>query len=215
MWRSDTLASAVDLNQILRTLTQKKIPFLLTGAYAIGGWTGRPRATHDVDLLVKSGRNFARAVNAVKKLYPHLDVRPLFGVTAFFIPGEKESVIDIIYPHRPEMEETLTHPVWTENAALGLRYRIPALECALANKYGAILNPMRDITKRTLDVADFSFMVKHSMDEGREPIDLRRLAALGEMVWPAGEGDEVLRLVQRVKDNKPIGFDNTGKLHST
>src|SRR5207247_7348656 len=50
-------ASPVDLNQILRTLIQKKVPFVLTGTHGIGGWTGVPRDTHDVDLLVKGGRN--------------------------------------------------------------------------------------------------------------------------------------------------------------
>ena len=49
-------ASPVHLDQVLRALAQKKIPFVLTGAHAIGGWTGRPRATHDVDILVKGER---------------------------------------------------------------------------------------------------------------------------------------------------------------
>src|SRR5438105_12500448 len=32
----------VDLNAILQTLRAKKIPFVLTGAHGIAGWTGRP-----------------------------------------------------------------------------------------------------------------------------------------------------------------------------
>src|SRR5262245_49551316 len=72
-------ASPVDLYQILRSLIQKKIPFVLTGAHGIGGWTGRPRATHDVDILVKGGRNHARAVNVIKALYPQLEVRDFSG----------------------------------------------------------------------------------------------------------------------------------------
>ena len=63
----------VDLNLILWTLVQKKIPFVLTGAHGIAGWTGRPRATRDVDLLVKGGRNHARAVKAIRVLYPDLE----------------------------------------------------------------------------------------------------------------------------------------------
>jgi hypothetical protein len=50
-------AAAISLDRIIRALNAKKIPFVLTGAHAIGGWTGRPRATHDVDILVKAGRN--------------------------------------------------------------------------------------------------------------------------------------------------------------
>src|SRR5438128_1959615 len=191
MWGRKTTIP-VDLRKILQTLNDKKIPFVLTGAQAIGGWTGRPRATKDVDILVKPGRNLTRAVNAVKALYPHLEVRVFAGVFGFFEPGEKESVIDVTYPHRPDLAETLAHPVWVEDR--GLRYRIPALEAALANKYGAMLTPTRNLQKRQQDVVDFSFMVLHSMDEAQQPIDLSRLADLGEKVWPGGGGEEILHL---------------------
>src|SRR5712692_6122442 len=121
LWSSKVAASPVDLNEIVRTLNQKKIPFVLTGAHAIGGWTGRPRATHDIDILVKGGRNYARAVSAMKAMYPQLEVREIHGVTAFFIPGERHSVIDVTYPQRADNVETLAHPVWTEDKATGLR----------------------------------------------------------------------------------------------
>src|SRR5712692_4685754 len=52
-WSHRVAASPVDLNAILRTLTQKRIPFVLTGAHGIAAWTGRPRNTQDVDILVK------------------------------------------------------------------------------------------------------------------------------------------------------------------
>ncbi|HEV3259399.1 MAG TPA: nucleotidyl transferase AbiEii/AbiGii toxin family protein [Gemmataceae bacterium] len=211
LWSSQVAASPVDLNQILQTLTHKKVPFVLTGAHALGGWTGRPRATHDIDILVKGGRNHARAIKVIKALYPQLEVRDFAGVTAFFIPGEKQSVIDVTYPHRADIEETLADPVWTEDKVTGLRYRIPSLEAALANKYGAMLTPNRDPQKRLVDAADFGWMVKHSMDEGRQPIDLHKLAALGEKVWPGGGGTEILRFVEQVQAGTPINLDPTGR----
>ena len=189
------MSVVIDLRQILSTLRAKKIPFVLTGAHGISMWTGRPRSTHDVDILVKAGRNQARAVNAMKALYPELKVRTAHGVVAFFMPGETESVIDVTYPHRADNEVTLQTALWIEKE--GLTYRIPALEAALANKYGASLNPFREPGKRAQDVVDFYFMVKHSTDEGREPIDLAALSKLGEMVWPGGGGKEILDLVQQ------------------
>ena len=185
------------LGKILSTLSAKRIPFVLTGAHAIGGWTGDPRATHDVDILVKAGRNHARAVKTLRELYPHLEVRTFSGVTAFFVPGDKRSVIDVIYPHRDDIVETLAHPIWVEDG--GLRYRIPSLEASLANKYGAMLSLSRDPGKRLLDAADFTKMVRHSIDEGEQAIDLERLRVLGEMVWPGGGGDEILGLVELIK----------------
>jgi len=186
-----------DFRQIITTLQAKKIRFVLTGAHGISTWTGRPRSTHDVDILVKGGRNQTRAVKALRALYPELEVRNLPGVVAFFVPGEKESVIDVVYPHRADLEVTLETGVWIENE--GLEYRIPTLEAALANKYGAMLTPTRAPLKRGQDAIDFGQMVQHSLDEGRNPIDLEQLHALGELVWPGGGGEEILGLVEQVK----------------
>src|SRR5437588_12749616 len=101
-WSNRVPPSPVDLNLILKALTQKRIPFVLTGAHGIGGWTGKPRSTQDVDILVKAGRNHVRAVNTLKALYPQLEVRPFPEVSAFFLPGERESVLDVTYPHRAD-----------------------------------------------------------------------------------------------------------------
>jgi hypothetical protein len=187
----------IDFDKIIATLLKKKIPFVLTGAHGIATWTGRPRSTHDIDILVKSGRNYVRAVNAMKQLYPELEMRTLFGVAAFFVPGETESVIDVTYPHRLDIAQTLETAMWAD--VEGTRIRIPRLEPALANKYGASLALNRDAGKRGQDMVDFYTMVKHSLDEGREPIDLDRLAELGELVRPGGGGKEILRLVAEAK----------------
>ena len=209
-WSNRVPPSPVDLNVVLRTLTQKRIPFVLTGAHGLSGWTGKPRNTQDVDILVKAGRNHARAVKAVQALYPQLEMRIFTGLTAFFLPGETASVIDVACPYRADQEETLANPVWTENNEIGLRYRVPALEAALANKYGAMLTLTRDLDKRMQDAVDFTRMVQHSSDEGRRPLDLNRLEILGEKVWPGGGGKEILRMVERVKAGRAIHFDALG-----
>jgi hypothetical protein len=204
LWGGRMTTSPVDLNLVLRTLTQKKIPFVLTGAHGIGGWTGRPRSTQDMDILVKGGRIQARAIKAIRALYPELEMRTSAGITEFFISGEKESVIDVTYPHRADLEETLRNPTRTENKERGLRYCVPSLEEALANKHGAMNTPSRSLPKRQQDIVDFSWMVTHSTDEGQRAIDLQRLELLGEKVWPGGGGAEILRLVEQVKAGKAI-----------
>jgi hypothetical protein len=116
-------------------------------------------------------------------------------LTAFFVPGETESVIDVSCPQRADNEETLRTAVWVED--YGLRFRIPSLEAAVANKYGAMLSLGRDVGKRTLDTADFYFMVKNASQPGRQPIDLEKITFLGEKVWPGGGGKELLGLVEK------------------
>ena len=187
----------IDFDKIIGALLKKKIPFVLTGAHGIATWTGRPRSTHDVDILVKSGRNYARAVKAMQTLYPQLEMHLLAGVAPFFVPGETESVIDVTYPHRLDIAQTLETAIWIEDK--GKRYRIPVLETALSNKYGAMLAISRNYLKRGQDAVDFATMVKHSLDAGRDPIDMQRLAELGELVWPGGGGKEIVRLVEQAK----------------
>ena len=125
-----------------------------------------------------------------------------------FVPGETTSVIDVTYPHRPDLAETLANPTWTENREQRVRYRIPSLEEALANKYGAMLTPSRHLDKRIADTLDFTRMVQRSQDQGQRPIDLQRLEILGEKVWPGGGGAEILRLVEQVKAGKAINLDD-------
>jgi hypothetical protein len=209
-WSDRMAASPVELYEVLRTLTKKRIPFVLIGAHGFAGWTGKPRNTKDVDILVKGGRNLTRAVKAIRELYPQLEERSFPGLIAFFIPGEKESVVDVIYPHRADLAEALENPVWTENKEEGLRYRIPALEAALSSKYGAMLNPTRQLDQRMQDAVDFTRMVQHSQDKGREPIDLDRLQLLGEKVWPGGGGKEIIGLVEQAKAGKAISLDSLG-----
>ena len=198
-------SAMIDLNRVLRILNARRIRFVLTGAHAIGGWTGQPRATKDVDILVKAGRSHARAVKALGEAFPQLEVRTFSGLTAFFVRGDTQSVIDVAYPHRADIEETLAHPIWVEDA--GMRYRIPSLESALANKYGAMLTLSRDPVKRMQDATDFAKMVQHASEAGQRPIDADRLRELGEMVWQAGGGDEVLGLVALVQRGEVLNLN--------
>lgn len=198
------MAKKIHLVEVLRALQAKRIPFVLTGAHGFSVWTGRPRATKDVDLLLKHGRNYIRAVDAIKEIYSHLKARRFGTVTAFFMPGQQESVIDISYPARPDNEVTLRTAIWVKKHSL--RYRIPDLEPALANKYGAMLALGRDPGKRAQDIVDFYYMVRHST-KGRRPIDHEKLETLGEMVWPGGGGKEILRLVNEAMAGKVPNLD--------
>jgi hypothetical protein len=106
-----------------------------------------------------------------------------------------------IMPHAHSADSSkLARPMKVEEDRSS--FRIPVLETAVANKYGASLTADRDAGERAQDVVDFCWMVKHSEDESRDPIDLDRLAALGELVWPGGGGEEIVRLVAEANAGK-------------
>ena len=68
-------------------------------------------------------------MKAIKEIYPNLEVRNLAGVSAMFLPGTTESVIDVTFPHREDQEVTLQTGIWVGEGTR--KYRIPTLEaCA-------------------------------------------------------------------------------------
>jgi hypothetical protein len=202
--------SPVDLNQILRTLNVKRIPFLLIGAMSIGGWTGRPRATAGVDILVQKRRDQPRAVRALASIYRKLETCEVDEGVFFFIPGEKYHQIKVLRPCSPDLKELFRDAIRIVSDESAPRYRIPSLESTVASKYAAMRSRKRDVATRMMDAVDFDWMVIHSTDPGRKPIDLARLEFLGEKVWPGGGGKEILRLVDEVKAGKAINLDSLG-----
>jgi len=197
--RSWALVSSivVDRFRIIDAFIEKKIPFVLTGMYGIASWLGQPRATHDVDFLCRGGRNWGRAVKVVSELYPELIKRDHSGTAAFYAPGEKTSLIDVTIPHRQDIAITLATAVWRVDT--GRRYRIPRLEAALANKYGASVSLVRDVAKRKQDMIDFYNMVKHSMEFRRKSINLQLVGDIAETISKEKGRVEILRLIAEAK----------------
>src|SRR3954470_20796378 len=57
---------------VIRVLTAAKVVFTLVGAHGLGGWTGKPRANEDVDVVV-GPRQVKKAVTALTAAFPHLE----------------------------------------------------------------------------------------------------------------------------------------------
>src|SRR5262249_37572653 len=113
------------------------VRFMLAGAYAIGGWTGRPRATLDVGVLVPL-RQVRRATAAIQRAFPKLLVRDTPVVVRFVDLKLNTAVIDIMKPNQPLFDGIFKY---------GLRvtvkkksYYIPGLELALAMKFAAMVS---------------------------------------------------------------------------
>src|SRR5437588_4802732 len=86
--------------QVIRVLRAVGVRFMLVGAHGLGGWTGAPRATHDVDVLVGT-RGYKKAVKALLAAFPHLKAEDEEVVTRFRDSETGKVVIDVLKPNQP------------------------------------------------------------------------------------------------------------------
>ena len=176
--------------EVIRVLRAIGARFMLVGAHGLGGWTGAPRATHDVDVLVGQ-RDYKKAIKALLAAFPHLKADDEEVVTRLRDPETGHVVIDVIKPNQPLYRVGLkhTHTVEVE----GEIYEVPSLEMALAMKFGPMVSPNRATEKKYLDAHDFIQMAKTNSD-----IDMQRLSELAELVYPGG-GKEIATLVAQAR----------------
>jgi hypothetical protein len=175
---------------VIRTLTAAKVSFTLVGAHGLGGWTGKPRATEDVDIVVAQ-RHVKKAVAALMAAFPHLDVDDQPAVVRLRDRETGAVAIDVMKPNQSVMHAALKHTHAVRSGRLS--YKVPSLEMALALKFAPMISLNRADLDKQQDAVDFGRIVL-----ANPSLDLDQLAALGELVYPGG-GKEVVELVRRVR----------------
>ncbi|MBI4615551.1 MAG: hypothetical protein HY720_18175 [Planctomycetes bacterium] len=183
--------------EVITALDIAGVDFVLAGAYASNVWTGAPRATTDVDVVVAS-RHHRRAVAALRKAFPRLDVVDQQVVTRFQDPGSGRVFVDAMKPKDPITRAVFTHHVVASVA--GHDVRIPDLEMALAMKFAAMIGIWREIEKKYMDAGDFISIVK-----ANRKLDLEKLAFLGELAYSGG-GREIRSLVEDARAGRRLKF---------
>ncbi len=181
--------------EVIRVLNAAKVRFMLLGAHGIGGWTGKPRATEDVDVLV-AARGHKKAVAALLAAFPHLKADDNEVVTRLRDPETNAVAIDVMKPNQPLYRDALKYGHEVETG--GQRYQIPALELALAMKLAAMTSPVRDDDKKMFDAGDFIRVVRANPD-----IDHVKLHTLGQLVYNGG-GDEIVEKVRQVRAGEKL-----------
>jgi len=185
-----SVANAIPPLEVIRILNEAKVRFMLLGAYGIGGWMNKSRATEDVDVLV-AARGHKKAVAALSAAFPHLAVEDHEVVTRLRDPNTRLVLIDVMKANQPLYRDALKHTKVVVSASQ--TYSIPTLELALTMKFAAMISLTRADEKKLFDAGDFTKMVKTNAD-----IDLIKLHALGQLVYNGG-GDEVVQKVADVR----------------
>ncbi len=187
----------IPLQEVLAVLNGAGVEFVLAGAHAIGGYTKKPRATMDVDVVV-APKSHRKAMRAVQEAFPHLNVRDLQVVTRFIDPTANEAVIDLMKPTDALLKTIFDNSVRVKLE--GQPARIPDLEMAAATKFAAMVGVYRKAADKHMDAGDFIRIL-----EANPKLDVARLARLCDLVY-AGGGAEVRGLVDAVRQGKPLVF---------
>jgi hypothetical protein len=181
--------------EVIAALNGANISFVLIGAYGLGGWIGKPRATEDVAIIV-AAKHQKKAIQTLLAAFPHLQVDDLPVVTRLRDRETKAVAIDIMKPNQQLFREAFKHTRTV--SAEGQTYRVPTLEMALAMKFAPMVSLYRRDIDKYQDAHDFGHMVVSN-----PAIDLAKLAELGDLVYPGG-GQEIVEKVRQVRAGETL-----------
>jgi hypothetical protein len=190
-----TMPDAIPPLEVIGSLNKQGVRFTLVGAYGIGGWIKKSRATEDVDVIV-AARDHKKALTALLAAFPYLQADDHEVVTRLRDSETLQVAIDLMKPNDPLFREALKRTHWVENS--GQRYQIPSLEMALALKFASMISLNPADADRYIDAHDFIHMVQANAE-----IDLETLAKLGELVYN-GAGKAVVGYVHDIRAGKKI-----------
>lgn len=130
-----TFISSADVENLFNS---NNIPHMIIGAHAIGEITSEPRATQDVDVVVRDS-DYNKAIALILDKYPgtHDDGNRIKDQNG-------NVLIDVL---------TDKHPIYKTAMARG--GRIPSAEMALVMKFLSSKSPLRRKDKKLQDKADF------------------------------------------------------------
>lgn len=179
---------------VISTLNNAKVRFVLVGAHGLAEWVDDPRQTQDVDFVVMN-KHQKRAAEAVHRAYPELEMEEHEVVVRFRNPETKKVVIDLI-KQQALYREVFKHAV--ERTHGKTRFLIPCVELAIAMKFAAMLSPNRQDEDKFQDAHDFMRVIKSNPN-----LDEAKLAHLGDLVFPGG-GKRLLALVADVRAGRKL-----------
>jgi hypothetical protein len=189
------IVNAISPAAVIAVLQNAGISFVLVGAYGISGWTQKPRATRDVDVVV-AAKHHKKAIKALLDEFSHLEADDHEAVTRLRDRQTHTVVIDVMKPNQQLYREVFkhTHTVSSE----GQTFRVPSLEMALTMKFAPMISLHRADIDKHQDAADFGRMVL-----ANPKIDLEKLALLGDLVYPGG-GQEIVEKVRQVRAGEKL-----------
>lgn len=181
----------VRAEDVVDALNKAKVSFVLTGAIAIGGYTGEPRATKDVDIIVRP-KDREKATKALAARFPNLAFEPGEALTSFYDPKTFAIWIDLVHTDRADFLANFKNRVKVES------YFIPTRKMFFIQKFMGMNNPNRPAEKRAFDFGDFIRMARVMHDKG-EGLNLQEMQLMCHEI-PFGDRDLGREVFEAVRD---------------
>jgi len=163
------------------------------GTHALNTYRDEPRATQDVDILVRK-QELSKSVRALKAAYPKAKVQDTPVVVRFIDPATGKGVLDVMKPTQAVYRLVFRHAV-----PIGATHRVPDLEMALASKFAAMVSPNRRVDKKLIDAGDFVNVVLFN----RTALNVEKLKRLAEKVYSGGAA-EIEQLIEDIDAGRKI-----------
>lgn len=191
MFSSHHTAGFIPLQDVAQVLNRRQVRFVLVGANAVALYTGAPRATIDVDVLVRD----ADAEPATQALAEAFSLTPEREKDVIRLQKDGQTRIDLVLTQTDALYQELTaSDRYTQTLVVGAEpIRVPTIEMMLALKYSAIVGPWRETHKKHFDIGDFISIVKTAGD-----LDLAVVEALADIIYP-GASREIREKIESVK----------------
>jgi hypothetical protein len=188
-WREMYRPTAVDVTptMVVETLNRAGVRPVLMGTHGLAAWRSQPRATKDVDVLVRK-KDIRKAIRALQKVYPTLAVQDTQVVARFRDAAIDSVVIDVMKPTQEIFKLVFRHTV-----SIGKTHEIPDLEMGLVSKFAAMTSHRRERARKGQDIVDFIDIAQHN----RAILKRKKLKRLAESLY-AGAGEEIDKLVDDI-----------------
>lgn len=185
------IMNAVD---VARVLNAAKLKYIIVGAHAVNSYSGKPRATVDVDLIAQYPNKVRDALLAS---FPELQAQDHPVVIRLLRAGVE--AIDIIRPTSGKMfREALKRA--TTLKIDRVQVSLPSVEAVIALKFNSMTTPARRHGDRFQDAADFTRLVQN-----HPALKLDVLKDLAELAFP-GTSTEIEKMVNDIRAGKPINI---------
>jgi hypothetical protein len=176
---------------VIEILNSEGIDNVVIGGIVVGCHSGRPRATQDLDIIVKSLPE-DKVLKKIGKIVKskRLEIHPSF--ISFIIKsvvGDRE-IVDLITSRAGSYGQVFDNYIILKINSISIK--IPTIEMLVVLKYTAAVNPIRSFPKQSQDWADI-----YSIIDANRSINVESMIRMANDVVP-GYGDDLFAKVKNL-----------------